>query len=114
VQQITFIVGYYGSGKSEIAVNLAIHYHIPYLCDLDVVNPYFRSRSLASLLQQHNVKVVSSIEPQAIYLDMPLLSNEIIELFKQNDQPVIYDLGGSDLGSKIIRQFDVHQKACDL
>jgi shikimate kinase len=114
MKQIIFVVGHYGSGKSEVAVNLAIHYQIPYLCDLDVINPYFRSRSVNHVLQQHHVQVISSIEPQAIYLDMPLLSQEIYDLFNQSTKRVIYDVGGSDLGAKVIRQFDVQNKPCDL
>jgi MinD-like ATPase involved in chromosome partitioning or flagellar assembly len=114
MKQITFVSGYYGSGKSEVAVNLAINNKIPYLCDLDIVNPYFRSRSVTKVLEQNHIKTISSIDPDAMYLDMPLLSKEIIDLFNQDQVPVIYDLGGSDAGAKIIRQFNTQNKKCDL
>jgi len=39
MNRITFITGYYGSGKTEIALNLAIQKKIPYIIDLDIINP---------------------------------------------------------------------------
>ncbi|MDR3257761.1 MAG: hypothetical protein LBT17_03085 [Mycoplasmataceae bacterium] len=106
---IYFIVGYFGSGKSEFCVNFAIQKNFDYLCDLDVINPYFRSRQTIDILTQHQIKVVSSIEPEARYLDMPLLSEEIFELYK-NNRKVIYDLGGSTAGAKLIKQFEEYEK----
>ena len=49
MKRITFITGHYGSGKSEFAVNLAISEGANMIVDLDIINPYFRSRELARL-----------------------------------------------------------------
>ena len=104
-QKKCFVVGFFGSGKSEFCVNFAINKKYQYLCDLDVVNPYFRSRQVESVLNENNIKVVSSIEKDSRYLDIPLLSEEIFDLWK-SDASVIYDLGGSGSGAVLIKQFD--------
>jgi hypothetical protein len=107
-KNIYFIVGYFGSGKSEFCVNFAIQKQFAYLCDLDVINPYFRSRQANKVLTQNNIKIVSSIDKDAKYLDMPLLSEEIFDLYKSNKK-VIYDLGGSAAGAKLIKQFEAYE-----
>jgi hypothetical protein len=109
ITNIYFVVGYFGSGKSEFCVNFAIAKHFDYLCDLDVVNPYFRSRQAIDVLTKHHIKVVSSIEEHTRYLDMPLLSEEIFDLYRNNSK-VIYDLGGSSIGSKLIKQFEEYEQ----
>jgi hypothetical protein len=106
---IYFVVGYFGSGKSEFCVNFAIQKKVDYLCDLDVINPYFRSRQANKILAKNNIKVVSSIDKDAKYLDMPLISQEIFDLYKSNAK-VIYDLGGSNQGAKLIKQFEAYEK----
>jgi hypothetical protein len=106
---IYFVVGYFGSGKSEFCVNFAIQKHFEYLCDLDVINPYFRSRQANKVLSEHGIKTISSIEKDAKYLDMPLLSEEIFDLYKSNKK-IIYDLGGSFQGAKLIKQFEAYEK----
>lgn len=52
---------------------------------------------------------MSSIDKDAKYLDMPLLSEEIFDLYKSNKK-VIYDLGGSQQGAKLIKQFEAYKK----
>ena len=108
-QKKCFVVGFFGSGKSEFCVNFAISKQYQYLCDLDVINPYFRSRQVEHVLNENNIKVVSSIEKDSRYLDIPLLSEEIFDLWK-SDASVIYDLGGSGSGAILIKQFDTHTK----
>ena len=58
MKRITIISGHYGSGKSEISVNLAIRKKIDYLIDLDIIKPYFRTRSLNKLLEKNNIHLV--------------------------------------------------------
>ena len=52
--RITIITGHYGTGKTEFAVNLALALARErprvMLADLDIVNPYFRSRERRDLL----------------------------------------------------------------
>ncbi|MFH0993732.1 MAG: ATP-binding protein [bacterium] len=105
MRRLTFITGYYGSGKSEIAVNLAIHNHSGYLVDLDVINPYFRSREMEKPLRENGVDVISSPLKDGIYADMPYLSKDVFKPFYDTESTAIFDLGGNDLGAKLLRQF---------
>jgi hypothetical protein len=104
-RRLTLISGAFGTGKTEIAINLALklrdegHAHIT-LVDLDIVNLYFRSRQKAYELEQRGIRVVSSIEGME-NADMPALSPEIYACFDRKDGPVVFDLGGSDLGGLV-------------
>lgn len=103
--RLTVISGAFGTGKTEIAINLALQLraqgHDPVtLADLDIVNLYFRSRQKAYELEQRGIRVVSSVEGME-NADMPALSPAINACFDQKDGPVVFDLGGSDLGGVV-------------
>ena len=97
MKRITIISGHYGSGKSEISVNLAIQKNIDYLIDLDVINPYFRSRSLDGLLEENNIHLVESTVKGMIGSDLPYVSGEGAVPFINPDITAIYDLGGTEM-----------------
>jgi len=105
MRRLTFLAGYYGSGKSEIAVNLAIRNRCGYLVDLDVINPYFRSREMEKPLRDAGVDVISSPLKDGVYADMPYLSKDIYKPFFDREKTAVFDLGGNDLGAKLLRQF---------
>jgi len=103
--RLTVISGAFGTGKTEIAINLALKLraegHEPVtLVDLDIVNLYFRSRQKAYDLEQRGIRVISSIEGME-NADLPALSPEINACFDRKDGPVVFDLGGSDLGGLV-------------
>ncbi len=114
MNRITFITGYYGSGKTEITLNLAIQKKIPYIFDLDIINPYFRSREIESILESYQVKVISSGKELSKYTDLPYISGEVFLPFIDKDISAIYDLGGNDIGAKLIRQFENYEEDIDL
>jgi hypothetical protein len=101
-RRLTVISGAFGTGKTEIAINLALKLreegaeHVT-LVDLDIVNLYFRSRQKAYDLEQKGIRVISSVEGME-NADLPALSPEINACFDRKDGPVVFDLGGSDLG----------------
>jgi hypothetical protein len=100
--RLTVISGAFGTGKTEVAINLALHLRdegpAPVtLVDLDIVNLYFRSRQKAYELEQKGIRVVSSVEGME-NADLPALSPAIGACFDRKDGPVVFDLGGSDLG----------------
>lgn len=101
--RLTVISGAFGTGKTEIAINLALALRQARpdgpvtLVDLDIVNLYFRSRQRAHDLVQRGITVVSSVEGME-NADMPALSPAINACFDRKDGPVVFDLGGSDLG----------------
>jgi len=105
MKRITIISGHYGSGKSEISVNLAIQKKIDYLVDLDIVNPYFRSRSLDKLLEAHDIHLVESTVKGMLGSDLPYVSGEGAVPFVNPKITAIYDLGGTENGARVLIQF---------
>jgi hypothetical protein len=107
--RLTVISGAFGTGKTEIAINLALRLraegHDPVtLVDLDIVNLYFRSRQKAYELEQQGIRVISSVVGME-NADLPALSPEINACFDRKDGPVVFDLGGSDLGGLVASYF---------
>jgi len=74
VKRITIVAGHYGSGKSEICVNLALKHKPDYFVDLDIINPYFRTRALDSLFEEHGIHLVESTVNGMLNSDMPYVS----------------------------------------
>ncbi|MBF0225108.1 MAG: cobalamin biosynthesis protein CbiA [Desulfobacterales bacterium] len=105
LEKIIIIVGNYGSGKTEIAVNLAINRKIAGLevriGDLDLVNPYFRTRDALNQLNSLNIDVV--IPPtEYFYADLPILSPKISGMIKSPSPCTILDVGGEKAGSAVL------------
>ena len=106
-KKIIIIVGGYGSGKSEVAVNLACYLksnqdHNIAIADLDIINPYFRSREAIKALTELGIK---SIVPEGgqFYADLPIILPEIKgAIEKNNDDLLILDVGGDDAGSRVL------------
>ena len=74
---IVVIVGNYGSGKTEVCINLAVHRKRAgievRIADLDLVNPYFRTREAKAPLANLGIEVVLPPE-QYLQADLPILS----------------------------------------
>ncbi len=104
MKKITFIVGHYGSGKSEFSINYAINKGMEMIIDLDVVNPYFRSREVEDILSKHNIELAASPLEKSSGSDLPFVSSKMYFPFYQEIN-AIYDLGGNDVGAKLLRQF---------
>jgi hypothetical protein len=105
-KRILVIVGGYGSGKSEVAVNLA-RYLISatdqpvLIADLDIINPYFRSREAAAELAALGVRSLVPPGEQA-QADLPIVIPEIKGAIEQHDGYLILDVGGDDVGSRVL------------
>ncbi len=95
------IAGDYGSGKSETAVNLAAVSRQAgksvKITDLDLVNPYFRSREAKKPLEDLGVEVVL---PDKKYMnaDLPILTPAVAGMIKNPAQVTILDAGGDNAG----------------
>ncbi|UCE24926.1 MAG: cobalamin biosynthesis protein CbiA [Candidatus Zixiibacteriota bacterium] len=106
---IVIIVGGYGSGKSEVAVNLARHLATDgppenrpiTIADLDIVNPYFRSREATERLQQLGIQ---AIHPRggSRYADLPIILPDIKAGIINRNGTVILDVGGDDAGARVL------------
>ena len=101
-------MGAFGSGKTEIAINYSIYCRKSYtkvaIVDLDVVNPYFRTREAKDALNLKGVKVISP-EGKMAYADLPLISPEIKGLIQNSNYHLILDVGGDDVGSVVLGNF---------
>jgi len=99
------IVGNYGSGKTEVSVNLAVNQRgigqNVRIADLDLVNPYFRTREAKKSLA---VLGIETILPPDRYLqaDLPILSPSIAGLIRQPIGLTILDIGGDDVGATVL------------
>ncbi len=105
MKRITIIAGHYGSGKSEISVNLALNNEVDYIVDLDIINPYFRSRALNDVFEENNIRLVESTIRGKLNSDMPYVSGEAAVPFVRDDVTAIYDLGGTENGGRVLIQF---------
>jgi hypothetical protein len=102
---IVVIVGNYGSGKTEVAINLAVHCKRSgldvRLADLDLVNPYFRTREARKALEAVGIKVV--LPPREfLHADLPILSPAIAGMIRQPDGLTLLDVGGDDAGATVL------------
>jgi len=107
-KRINIFTGHFGSGKSEIAVNYAfklnqMNYRTA-IADLDVVNPFFRTTDVKSELEANGIHVVTTLYANT-NVDVPALSPEINKLFENKDFKVVLDVGGDDLGAKVLGRY---------
>jgi hypothetical protein len=99
------IVGNYGSGKTEVSINLAVNRKRTGLdvriADLDLVNPYFRTREARNQLEKLGIEVV--LPPQGyLQADLPVLSPVIAGMIKNTDGLSLLDVGGDDAGVMVL------------
>jgi hypothetical protein len=102
---VVAIVGNYGSGKTEVSINLAVNRKRTGLdvciADLDLVNPYFRTREARIQLEQLGIKVV--LPPQEyLQADLPVLSPLIAGMIKRSSGLSLLDVGGDDVGAMVL------------
>ncbi len=101
-KRITIISGHYGSGKTNIAVNLAKDlkklYNKVALADIDIVNPYFRSKDSEEELNKFGIKLICS-EYANSNVDIPALPQEIYSVTDDKELYSILDVGGDERGA---------------
>ncbi|MGD2014932.1 MAG: cobalamin biosynthesis protein CbiA [Desulfobacterales bacterium] len=99
------IVGNYGSGKTEVSINLAVNRKQAGLsvgiADLDLVNPYFRTREARTTLTDFGIQVILPPEPY-LHADLPVLSPTIAGMIRDSGEVMILDVGGNDVGSTVL------------
>jgi len=102
---IVVIVGNYGSGKTEVSINLAVNRKRAGLdvrvADLDLVNPYFRTREARAQLSELGIDVVLPPE-KYLQADLPILSPVIAGLIRRPSQLTLIDAGGDDVGATVL------------
>ncbi len=101
-KRITIISGHYGSGKTNIAVNLAFDLKKERenvaLADIDIVNPYFRSKDSEEMLHNAGIKLICSKYANS-NVDIPALPAEIYSVTDDSSLYSILDVGGDERGA---------------
>ena len=112
MKRMIVIAGHYGSGKTELAVSLAMDLakkrSWPRLAvvDLDVANPYFRSRERKALLEENGVALYGdAYDSTGATAELPALTAALRAPLEDAGCQTIVDLGGNDAGARVLRQF---------
>ena len=107
-KRLTLFAGHYGSGKTNIAVNyallLASEGHPVSIADLDIVNPYFRTKDSADELAAAGIDLIS---PQFANtnVDLPALPAEAYRLVEDKSRYAVMDIGGDDRGAYALGRY---------
>ena len=101
-KRITILSGHYGSGKTNVAVNLAFdlkkQYNKVAVCDIDIVNPYFRSMDSEKQLKNAGIELICSQYANS-NVDIPALPPEMYNVTDDMSLYSILDVGGDDRGA---------------
>ena len=107
-KRITLFAGHYGSGKTNIAVNFALHLaqngSAVTIADLDIVNPYFRTKDSAEELAAAGVRLISSAYANT-NVDLPALPAELYALTEDKSRYAVFDVGGDDRGALALGRY---------
>jgi hypothetical protein len=105
IKGIVIIVGNYGSGKTEVSINLAVNQKRAgvdvKIADLDLVNPYFRTREARKPLLKLGIEVVVP-EEKYLQADLPILSPAVAGLIRHPMDLTLIDAGGNDVGATVL------------
>ena len=106
--RLTLFAGHYGSGKTNIAVNYALHLAAEgkqvCIADLDIVNPYFRTKDSAAVLEAAGVHLISPHFANT-NVDLPALPAEAYRLVTDKSIYGIMDIGGDDRGAYALGRY---------
>ncbi|MDE6835217.1 MAG: cobalamin biosynthesis protein CobQ [Ruminococcus sp.] len=107
MKKITIITGHYGSGKTNLAVNLAVgasrEGKAVTVVDLDIVNPYFRTADFRELFSEKNIKLIAPDFANS-NLDIPSIQFDLEQIAKSEDCLII-DVGGDDAGAVALGRY---------
>lgn len=107
-KRVTLLAGHYGSGKTNIAVNYAeylkkLGYDVV-IADLDIVNPYFRTKDSTGRLENSGIRIISP-EYANSNVDLPALPSELYGVVENRSAHAVLDIGGDDRGAYALGRF---------
>ena len=101
-KRITLLCGHYGSGKTNLAVNMALELRKQYdrvaVADLDIVNPYYRTKDSTDDFDAAGIRLIVSRYANS-NLDMPALPADMYAITDDRELHCIVDVGGDDRGA---------------
>ncbi len=101
-KRITLLCGHYGSGKTNVAINIAFQlrkcYNDVCIADLDIVNPYFRTKDSRDEFEKAGIKLIAS-DYAGTNVDIPALPQEMYSITDNKNIKAVIDVGGDDRGA---------------
>ncbi len=108
IKRVTVFAGHYGSGKTNIAVNYALMLsklgNKTSIADIDIVNPYFRTKDSERILGEAGIRLISSPYANS-NVDTPALPADIYSIFADRSQHAVIDVGGDDRGALALGRY---------
>ena len=105
LKRLTILCGHYGSGKTNVAVNIAAELKksrdTVTVADLDIVNPYFRTKDSAAFFEQQGIRLICSAYANS-NVDIPALPQEMYALTDDRSMTAVLDIGGDDRGALVL------------
>ena len=106
--RLSIVTGHYGTGKTEFAVNLALALASEgasvMMADLDIVNPYFRSRERRELLEDAGIRLICSSQA-CTDADVPAIPAEVLTILENRAVRGVLDIGGDPVGARVLGRF---------
>ena len=104
-KRITILCGHYGTGKTNVAVNLALAMaktgENVTVADLDIVNPYFRTLDSAAAFDEAGIRLICSRFANT-NVDLPSLPPDLYAITDDKSHRVVIDVGGDDSGAMVL------------
>jgi len=117
MKRITAIAGHYGSGKTEFSVNLAFDLKKEKekvaILDMDIANPYFRSRERQKMMESEGISVIYNTFGFDITEDLPAITAAMRGPLENTDFTTVVDIGGNDSGARVLKQFEKYFRRDD-
>ena len=105
LKRLTILCGHYGSGKTNVAVNIAAELKKSHdsvtVADLDIVNPYFRTKDSAAFFEEQGIRLICSAYANS-NVDIPALPQEMYALTDDRSMTTVLDIGGDDRGALVL------------
>ena len=105
LKRLTILCGHYGSGKTNVAVNVATELKkscdTVTVADLDIVNPYFRTKDSESFFAEQGIRLICSPYANS-NVDIPALPQEMYAITDDRSMTAVLDIGGDDRGALVL------------